>query len=129
MLEYGFFQDGPRKRFQSLLKERGIPWSLEIRGAETLVVIDEAQIGQDTAEEIEAAYDELFAMEQALYEDNLPQLSGEPGITPVTVELDDGRTASAEVPSDLLNRVLAVLSPDEFETLVDCIVRAVEEAE
>lgn len=128
MLEYVFFQELPRKRFQAFLKEQGLLWTLESGDMETLVVVDDAGVDGDLADRIESLYDELFAMDQAMCStaaarpvDRTP----EPG---VEVRLESGRTVVAELPSELVSRVLTAISPGELRTFVDAVARAVERA-
>ena len=127
MLEYVFFEQEPRERFQRFLDEQGLAWTQEKRDPETLVVIDDESIDDERADRIEAVYDELFAMEQALYEASIPQSAEHYAGTGVVVNLKDGRSVYANLPAELLNRVLSVVSPQELGTIVDAIVSAVED--
>ncbi len=127
MLEYVFFEQEPRERFQDFLGEQGLNWTLEPRDPETLVVIDDAEIDDELADRIEDLYDELFDMEQALYEAGLPESAEHYAGTGVVVNLKDGRAVYANLPPELLNRVLSVISPEELGTIVDAIVSAVED--
>ena len=127
MLEYVFFEQEPRERFQGFLAEQGIDWTLETRDPETLVVIDDATIDDELADRIEDLYDELFDMEQAIYEASIPKSPDHYTGTGVVVNLKDGRAVYANLPPELLNRVLTVVSPEELGTIVDAIVSAVED--
>ena len=127
MLEYVFFEQEPRERFQGFLAEQGLDWTLETRDPETLVVIDDATIDDELADRIEDLYDELFDMEQAIYEASIPKSPDHYIGTGVVVNLKDGRAVYANLPPELLNRVLTVVSPEELGTIVDAIVSAVED--
>ena len=127
MLEYVFFEEEPRERFQDFLDGEGLDWTLEARDPETLVLLDDTGIDDALADRIEALYDELFDMEQALYEAGIPESTEHYAGTGVVVNLKDGRTVYAYLPAELLNRVLSVISPEELGTLVDAIVCAVED--
>jgi hypothetical protein len=127
MLEYVFFQEQPRKRFQELLKEQGLVWTLEPGEMETVVVIDETGMDAELADRIEAFYDELFAMEQADYAATLPKADREPP-TAVAVRRKDGRTVFAELPPELVARVLTAISPEELQGFVDAIVDAAQDS-
>ncbi len=125
MLEYVFFQEQPRKRFQEFLKEQGLVWTLEAGEMETLVVIDVTGVDDELAERIESVYDELFAMEQALYA-AASQPPDTEAATAVAVHLKDGRKVLADLPPDLAIRVLTAISPEELRIFVAAIVDAVE---
>jgi hypothetical protein len=126
MLEYVFFQEQPRKRFQGLLKEQGLTWTLEAGEMETVVVIDETGVDAELADRIEAFYDELFALEQAHYAATLPAADRE-SATAVAVRRKDGRTIVADLPPELVARILTAISPDELRDFVDTIVDAVHD--
>jgi hypothetical protein len=129
MLEYVFFQELPRKRFQKFLKEQGLLWTLEFGDMETLVVIDDAGVDHELADRIESTYDELFAMDQATYGSiaaGSVDLDSEEG---VAVRLESGHTVIADVPPELVSRVLTAISPEELRIFVDSVARAVETAD
>jgi hypothetical protein len=126
MLEYVFFQDPPRKRFQEFLKEQGLVWSLESDETETLVVIDEAGVDEELAERIESVYDELFAMEQATLAAAGPRFADRDIVTGVVVRLKNGRAVYADLPPELVSRVLTAISPDELTAFADAIAAALE---
>jgi hypothetical protein len=126
MLEYVFFQELPRKRFQEYLKEQGLIWTLESGEMETLVVIDEAGVDEELAERIESVYDELFAMEQAIFEERAPKSADRLAEDAILVCLKDGRTVRADLPPELVSRVLLAISPEELKALVDAVASAVE---
>ena len=129
MLEYVFFQELPRKRFQKFLKEQGLLWTLEFGDMETLVVIDDAGVDDELADRIESTYDELFAMDQATYGSiaaGSVDLDPEEG---VAVRLENGHTVIADVPPELVSRVLTAISPEELRIFVDSVARAVETAD
>lgn len=127
MLEYVFFHEVPRKRFQEFLKEQGLVWTLESGDMETLVVIDDVGVDDTLADRIESVYDELFAMDQAI----CSSASAEPadqGIEGVAVRLESGRTVVADLPPELVSRVLTAISPQELRVFVDAVARAIEGA-
>jgi hypothetical protein len=129
MLEYVFFQELPRKRFQEFLKDQGLPWTLEPGDMETLVVIDDNGVDHALADRIESMYDELFAMDQATYGSVAAERADRRTGAGVAVNLEDGRTVIADLPSELVTRVLTAISAEELRTFVDAIARAVETAD
>ncbi len=127
MLEYVFFHEEPRTRFQVFLAEQGIGWTVAHGDPETLVQVVEEGIDDPLADRLEAVYDELFDLDQSLYDASLAESAEHYAGSGVAVHLKDGRCAYANVAPALLNRVLSAISPEELGTLVDAIVTAVEE--
>lgn len=128
MLEYVFFQEVPLKRFQDFLKEQGLVWTLEAGDMESLVVIDDLDVDDRLADRIESVYDELFALDQTICR----SASAEPvhqGNNGIAVRLASGRTVVADLPPELVSRVLTAISRQELRVFVDAVVRAVEGAE
>lgn len=126
MLEYVFFEEEPRQRFQTFLDQKGLTWTLQSGDPETLVVLDDSAVDDALADHIESLYDELFAMEQAIYEASVCESAEHYTGTGVVVNLSDGRSVYADLAPDLLNRILSVITPVELGTMVDAIVSAVE---
>ena len=126
MLEYVFFQEIPRKRFQEFLTEQGLAWTLEPGDLETLVVVDEAGLDDELAERIESVYDDLFSLEQSAQDPSPPHAAQDDGGGGVVIKLPDGRAVHAELRPGLIQRLLTVITPEEFDALVEVIAHAVE---
>lgn len=126
MLEYVFFQEEPRKRFQEFLSGQGLAWALEPGDLETLVIVDEAGMDHELAERVESIYDELFAMEQSLSDASPPTSARVDEESGVVIKLQDGRSVCAHLPRELIHRVLTVVTTEELGVLVDAVMRAVE---
>jgi hypothetical protein len=95
---------------------------------ETLVVIDDTAVDDALADRIESVYDDLFAMDQATYSSVSAELDHRGTATGIPVHLENGRTVIADLPSELLCRLLTAISPEELRILVDTVARAVEMA-
>ena len=126
MLEYVFFNADPCARFRSFLEERGLPSSLAEGDPELVVQVDEERVDDELADAIEARYDELFELDQRLYEASLGPPADNYQTSGVVVNLEDGRAVYAGVRPDLLRKVLQALSPEELGELVEAIAEAVE---
>jgi hypothetical protein len=128
MLEYVFFEEEPRRRFQSFLEEHGVPWTLEPHQPETLVVIDDSRLDGALADRLESLYDELFALEQSLFlaEKPPPASARAKGIR---LHLKDGTEIQVDLPQDLIDRLLEAITPEELDGVADAIVCAFEDAE
>ncbi len=129
MLEYVFFQETPRKRFQDFLTAQGLAWTLEPGDLETLVVVDEAGLDDELAERIEAIYDELFSAEQSVQVRNLPQSARDDDGSGVVIQRPDGVRVYVALPQELIQRLLTVITVEELGTLVDAITHAVTRRE
>lgn len=123
MLEYIFFDERPWMRFVEFLKEKGLAPDSAHEEQGYLVMLPE-DTDDDLMDEIEAFYDEMLDMNEALF----AETAGEEHVhtAGISVNLTDGRTIQASVDPRLLNRVLDVISTDELGQLVNAIVDAVE---
>lgn len=126
MLEYVFFHEASRKRFQEFLSEQGLAWTLETGDLETLVVVDEAGMDDELAERIESIYDELFLAEHTSQDRRLPEPTPLDDHSGVVVRLQDGHAVFAALPPGLIPRLLTVITAEELAALVDAVTRAVE---
>lgn len=129
MLEYVFFEEAPRLRFQAFLKEHGVGWTLEASPPETLVVIDDTGLDEGLTDRLESLYDELFALEQHLYSEQKAPSQQAPAATRTVLHLKDGTELRADLPPELRDRLLTVISRDELELIADAIVCAFEDSE
>lgn len=127
MLEYVFFEKEPRRRFEAFLDQQGVPWTLEPGHPETMVVVDDARIDAVLADRLESLYDELFALEQSLFVSDKVQTQARPKGVPL--RLKDGSTLHADLPQELMDRLLTVISPEELDLIADAIVCAFEDSE
>jgi hypothetical protein len=127
MLEYVFFSDEPRRRFVEFLSEKGIEAALDEREIERVIMVPEEEVTDVLADEIEAFYDEMFELDQQLYEENVPDSPESYHASGVVVNLKDGRAVYADVRPALLRKVMQGISPMELGELVDAIVQAVED--
>ncbi len=128
MLEYVFFQEAPRKHFQEFLTEQGLAWTLEPGVLETLVVVDEAGLDDELAERVESMYDELFAVEEALRVEHAAPPLRPHDSSGLTIKLPDERSVSIQLPPELVDRILTVITAEELAVLVEVIARTVADA-
>jgi hypothetical protein len=126
MLEYVFFHEEPVRRFCSFLAELGLSPSDDNSGESWLVTLDEEQVDDETADRIDAFYDDMFDLDQQLYDSDMQEESENFGSAGVVVNLRDGTSVYADVPPDLLHRIMQALTPGELGDLVNAIVDAVE---
>lgn len=129
MLEYVFFEEEPRARFQAFLKQHRVPWTLEPGDPETLVVVDDTGIDEALADRVESLYDELFALEHSLFVADSAQAQAKPRAKGVPLHLKDGTTLYADLSEELIKRLLTVITTDELDLIADAIACALEDAD
>jgi hypothetical protein len=126
MLEYVFFHEEPVRRFCSFLSELGLSPSHGNSGESWLVTLEEEKVDDATADRIDAFYDEMFDLDQQLYDSGMQEDSENFGSAGVVVNLKDGTSVYADVPPELLHKIMQTLTPLELADLVNAIVDAVE---
>lgn len=126
MLEYVFFNAKPCDRFRRFLSEQGLDSTLRQGDLELVLQVEEDAVDDDLADAIDAFYDQMFEIDQGIYEQGLAQGSERYSASGVVVHLKDGRSVYAGVRPALLARLAAALSPEEIGELVDAVVTAVE---
>ncbi len=124
MLEYVFFNRAVADEFLAALAERGITAQEGREAVEEAILIGIEEVDDDTWDALDALYETLSERDRALLEAGSPDAVHTAGIY---LTLSDGRRSIARVEPAVVNRILQVLSMEEFERLVDEIVRAVEE--
>ncbi len=126
MLEFIFFHEEPCRRFKAFLAERGVESLKEGRDetdVEGLTVFIRDDLDDALSEEIEAFYDEMMTLNEALVAEDEEDEMHNVGLA---VSLKDGRSVYAAVDPEVLGRVLTVISHDELGRIVDAVADAVE---
>jgi hypothetical protein len=125
MLEYVFFDERPRDQFVTFLQEKSVELKLEEEEGLLKVWISE-DLDDDLDEAIEDFYDDMMALNQQLYEDESNEAEVGYNAAGIVLELNTGENVYAQVNPELLERIMSVVTPDEFNTVVNAIVEAVE---
>lgn len=124
MIEYVFFNAECSEAFKLLLKERRVDYVMEKDplGEGDIFQIEEP-IEDELWDVLDDRYDELNLRDQELLEQ-----SSEDGVSAagIYVELSDGRKTIAKVDPAIMNKMLGVVSMDEFNAFVESIVLSVE---
>jgi hypothetical protein len=123
MLEYIFFHDEPRRQFIQYLAKQNIPYA-EHNDSMGMVVSVPEDMGEKIEDEVETRYDELMENAEELLAEDGEQ--AEKDVAAITITLDNGKTAYASVSPKILNRILAVITPQELNDLVNSIVTSVQ---
>jgi len=125
MLEYVFFDERPRDQFVNFLQEKAVELKLEEDEGLLKVWISE-DLDDELDEAIEDFYDDMMALNQQLYEDENNEAEVGYNAAGIVLELNTGENVYAQVDPELLGRIMTVVTPDEFNTVVNAIVEAVE---
>ena len=122
MLEYIFFHDEPRKQFIQYLAQQDIAY-VEQNDSMGMVVAVPEDMGEEIEDTIETHYDKLMEnAEELLVSDGE---AAEKNVAAITITLDDGKTIYASVSPSVINRVLAVITNQELNDLINSIVSSV----
>lgn len=126
MLEYVIFHQQPLDQFCEFLRDKGIPFQLRDSSESLLLAIEEQSIDDAMADLIDDYYDEMLDLDQSIYDEGLVEDEKNYAAAGVFVNLMDGQSVYADVPGDLLRKIMDVLSPQELGDLVKAIADAVE---
>lgn len=133
VLEYLFFTAGMATKFTTKLTELGLTegqhWQQEqepIHDAFLVKVFetDDIEDWDNLWDKLDALFDDYTIEDQRLFEENCENL--DTNTVGVYIQLKDGSQTIAAVNPDVLNRILGVLSNEEFAEFVDTIVTSVE---
>ncbi|MFI0398619.1 MAG: hypothetical protein ACH34X_06040 [Thiolinea sp.] len=127
VLEYLFFTRTVAEQFAEALREHGLPYQEEIEAVQEAIVFKIAE-GVDEAiwDELDDLYDELSVLDQSLLEDEAGDEAAR-SAAGIYLQLANGQQTIAQVDTDMVNRILSVLSLDEFNQFVEIIVKSVEQ--
>jgi len=125
VFEYVFFDQRPFDQFVKFLeKENLIP--VLSKDDECFEAAIPEDIDDELSDRIEVFYEEMMELNQQLFEED-EKSSNDMHVAGVVLNLKQGATVYANVDTDVLARIMSVLTPLEFGTVVDAIVDAVEE--
>lgn len=125
MLEYVFFHPTPFEQFVEFARSKGLQPQTSSDDESYEVLLPE-DLDETLSEEIEARYDALMELNQALFEREQGSDADNYHAAGVVLNLKNGQTVYADVDPALLSRVMSVLTAREFGDMVNAIVDAVE---
>lgn len=127
MLEYVFFHQQPMLQFCDFVRQRDLDPQMQDSSGDSLIVsLAEDSVDDNLADEIDNFYDSMMDLDHELFSDTVEPDSDDYQTAGVVVNLADGKTVYADVPGDLLKRVMEIFSPQELGDFVNAIVDAVE---
>ena len=124
MLEFIFFHPTPTQLFLDWLKAQGVPAQSRQEEESYLVEIPEDQ-DEELYKAIEEKYETLLEMNEDIMREEHADEAGY-HMAGIAVHLRDGQVSYADIDPKLLGRVMGCVTPEEFATIVDAIVTAVE---
>lgn len=124
MLEFIFFHATPTQLFLDWLKEQGVAAQSRQDDESFLIEVPE-DLAADLYAAIEAKYETLLEMNEDIMREEHADEAGY-HMAGIAVHLHDGRVSYADIEPKLLGRVMGCITPEEFATIVDAIVTAVE---
>jgi len=126
-IEYLFFNESISVQFKERLKKLSILWvdATEAVSDSLLVKVSQDDI-ESVWDELDDFYDQLSIEDQALLEKGEihPEDVSTAGIH---FDLANGEQAIAEVNPEVLNRILEVVTFEEFSELIEAVAKSAEE--
>lgn len=125
MFEYVLFHPLPAREFVDWLKQQGVATQTRNDGEQFIIEVPD-DLDDELDQAVDAKYEALLEMNEALLNEEQGEAAGyhKAGIT---VQLKDGRVSYADIDPKLMGRVLGCVTAEEFATIVDAIVTAVED--
>jgi len=125
LLEYVFFTKQMNDQFTAALDEKNIPYvaSTEKVNDSILIQVSEQDI-EPYWDDIDDLYDELAEQDQKLHE--AEDETANYDSAGIHIELSNNIHTIAQVNPDVLNRILTVVSADEFSEFIDVIAKSIE---
>ncbi len=124
MLEFIFFHKIPFDLFIEWLGETGLDPEFSEKEEAYEVYLPE-DIDDKLYDEVEQKYEMLMEMnEELMKQENTGEADYH--MAGIAVQLRDGNVSYADIDPKLLGKVMGAITPEEFATIVDAIVTAVE---
>lgn len=127
VLEYLFFTQSIANKFIAALQKWGISYTQTQEAVQGGIVLKIAETEAEAYwDELDALYDDLSAedlnlLEAGLEDGNAKSTAG------VYLQLQGGKQTVAQVDPNIMNRILSVISVEEFNAFIEIIVQSVEQ--
>jgi hypothetical protein len=127
MLEYLFFNQQVADKFIKFLSLKELPWEQYIDPMLGSIVIKTPEDIEDALwDELDDYHEILGPEDQKLIEETLEGVDSETNAAGIYIQLANGSQTVAQINPDVMNRMLDVISMDEFNDFVETIVSSVE---
>jgi hypothetical protein len=127
MLDYLFFNQEIADKFIVFLNTKGLEWKQHNDPMlDSIVIKTSEDIEDDLWDELDEYHDSLGSEDQKLLEAVLIDDETETNAAGIYIQLTNGKQTVAQINPDVMNRMLDVISMDEFNGFVETIVSSVE---
>ncbi len=127
MLEYLFFNQIIADKFIDFLKQKNLQWEqINDPMLDSIVIKTPEDIDDDLWDEMDDFHDSLGPEDQKLLEDALEDTDTETNTAGIYLQLSNGEQTVAQIDPAIMNKMLDVITMDEFNTFVETIVSSVE---
>lgn len=126
MLDYLFFNQSIADQFIAFLEKNNLDWTQEKEKIQDAIVIKTSDDIEDSLwDTLDDFYDELSVADESISnqdsdDENARDAAG------VYIQLQNGGQTIAKIKPEIMNRILDVISMDEFNEFVEAIVASVE---
>jgi len=125
MLDYILFDKIPYQLFIDWLKAKNVIYETE-RDQDNYIIKVSEDLDEDLLDNIDEKYDELMDMNQDIVNEAEKENNDGYNMAGIVITLKDGTISYADIDSQLLSRVISVISPEELGEIVSAIADAVE---
>ena len=127
MLDYLFFNQPVADKFIDFLKAKNLTWKLEKdEMLDSIIVKTPEDIDDDLWDEIDDFHESLGDEDQTLSEAALAGTEEETNAAGIYIQLANGEQTVAQINPEIMNKMLGVISMDEFNEFIETIVSSVE---
>jgi len=126
MLDYLFFNQSIADKFIDFMTKNNLEWIQEVEKIQNAIVLKTSEdIDSDLWDALDDLYDEL-GLEDALLSDTNTTEEHDIDTAGVYIQLQNGEQTIAKINPLIMNRILDVISMDEFNDFIEAIVTSVE---
>lgn len=127
MLEYLFFTQEIADKFIVFLNNKDLVWTQKNDPMLDSIVIETPEdIEDDLWDELDDYHEKLGDEDQKLLEDELATSDTETNAAGIYIQLANGEQTVAQINPEVMNRILSVISMEEFNGFIETIVSSVE---
>ncbi len=127
MLEYLFFNQEIADKFIVYLKDKDLEWTQKNDPMLGSIVVETPEDIDDSLwDELDDYHEALGDDDQKLLEDELASSETETNAAGIYIQLANGEQTVAQINPEVMNRMLSVISMDEFNGFIETIVSSVE---
>ncbi len=127
MLEYLFFTQQIADKFIACLNGKNLAWEQKNDPMLGSIVIQTPEdIEDELWDELDDYHDVLGVEEQKILEVEMADSDTETNAAGIYIQLANGEQTVAQINPEVMNRMLSVISMDEFNDFIETIVSSVE---